>query len=136
MITAIHGRSENGDLPMESADHVSQDMVPAAGSAKLVYRQQMTIVTQILLVVFALPCLLPLYRLIILTVDQLEDLTRPRGDIALVLLAIGAMTLAVALSKPSRTVTFDPLAREMVVLYAGAFGLHWQRRYSFCDLGW
>jgi len=126
---------------MTSSDQASQDRIVLQDTTKasphcpgaLVFRQQMSIGTQLMLAVFGLLCQLPFYQLVMLTDEQ--ELTRPRGDVALVLFAIGVTMLAVALSRTSRTVTFDPSAREMVVLRSGSFGPRRQRRYPFRDLG-
>lgn len=107
---------------------------------RLVFRQAMGTATRCFLALAGLFCFFPTYDLLIRPawfagVPVLRLGMLPFWIIALGAMALGLVLLTAAILGLSRRVTFDPQAGEMRERGAGAFGLRFQRRHAFRDLG-
>jgi hypothetical protein len=105
-------------------------------TSRLVFRQTMSPGLRCFIAVAGLFCFFPTYDLLIrpgVPVLQLGML--PMWIIVLGAGTLGALLLVAAILGLSRKVVFDAQAREMRELGAGSFGLRFQRRHAFADLG-
>lgn len=104
--------------------------------SRLVFRQIMPPAMRVVLVAAGLFCFFPAYDLLIrpgVPVLQLGML--PMWIIALGAGALGIVFLLAGILGLSRRLIFDAVAAELRELGAGAFGLRWQNRYAFRELG-
>src|SRR5262245_22422009 len=102
----------------------------------LVFRQRMSKGLRWLLAAAGLFCFFPTYDLLIRPgVPVLQLGMAPMWGIALGAMALGLVLLAAALFGPRRILVFDPVRREVREHGAADFGLRWQRRHAFRDLG-
>ena len=102
----------------------------------LVFRQSMSKGLRWFVAAAGLFCFFPTYDLLIrpgIPVLQLGMV--PMWIIALGAGGLGLALLAAAILGPARTIIFDPVKSEMRDLGAAGFGLRWERRYLFRDLG-
>lgn len=103
---------------------------------RLVFRQAMSPGIRVVMALTGLFCFFPTWDLLIRPgVPVLELGMLPMWIIALGAMALGLVLLAAAILGPSRELIFDAVAAELRELGAGAFGLRWQNRYSFRELG-
>ena len=103
---------------------------------RLVFPQAMTPGVRYIVGAAGLFCFFPTWDLLIrpgVPVLQLGML--PMWIIALGAGALGALLLVAAILGLSRRLVFDASAAELRELGAGAFGLRWQNRYLFRELG-
>ena len=103
---------------------------------RLVFRQTMTPGIRYVIAGAGLFCFFPTWDLLIRPgVPVLQLGMVPMWIIALGAGALGLLLLAAAILGLSRRLIFDAVAAEVRELGAGAFGLRWQNRYLFRELG-
>ncbi len=104
--------------------------------SRLVFRQAMPPAMRVVLAAAGLFCFFPTYDLLIrpgVPVLQLGML--PMWVIALGAGTLGQVFLSASILGLSRRLIFDGVAAELREFGAGAFGLRWQNRYAFRELG-